>query len=114
MGIYMQGRDLYPAVVRSIGRFFEARFVDFPNCFAVASTKFEIEAKAERALAAWYEASCKVGLKPPAPSLASAAALGSGEQLIFVRLRSTDCATTPETPANLVPELAGASKQDRR
>lgn len=50
MGIYLKGLELYPAVVRREGQFFQADFCDIPDCRGYGVSPDEAEAAAAEAL----------------------------------------------------------------
>jgi len=68
VGIYVRGRDLFPAVIRFDGRLLKAHFVDFPECVAQGATPREVESNAERALAAWLARYPEAALSLPVPA----------------------------------------------
>ena len=68
MGIYVNGLNGYPAVIRRCGMVFEARFIDIPNCVAIASTALEAEKRAQSALASYAGVVRGHAWKMPEPS----------------------------------------------
>ena len=55
MGIYLKGLELYPALVRREGEFYQADFIDIPGCRGYGASAMEAEINAgERPLALYY------------------------------------------------------------
>lgn len=50
MGIYLKGLELYPALVRREGDFYQADFIDIPGCRAYGASAVEAEINAGEAL----------------------------------------------------------------
>jgi predicted RNase H-like HicB family nuclease len=69
VGIYLKGKDFYPAIVTLADGMFEAKLVDFPNCIAVGSSGPLAEARAEKALNIFLESRRKWAQPVPAPSV---------------------------------------------
>jgi len=69
MGIYVKGLELYPALVRREGDFYQADFVDIPGCRAYGASAMEAEYNAGEALHEHVATLGRYGRTLPAPSV---------------------------------------------
>ena len=68
MGIYLKALDFYPAGTGREADHYEARFIDVPNCIALAATAVEAEIQAASMLTAHIRFLETRGRRMPAPS----------------------------------------------
>lgn len=69
MGIYLKGLELYPALVRREGDFYQADFVDIPGCRAYGASAVEAEINAGEALHEHVATLGRYGRTLPNPSV---------------------------------------------
>ncbi|ATE64860.1 type II toxin-antitoxin system HicB family antitoxin [Rhizorhabdus dicambivorans] len=69
MGIYLKGLELYPALVRREGDFYQADFVDIPGCRAYGASAVEAEINAGEALHEHVATLGRYGRRLPVPSV---------------------------------------------
>lgn len=84
MGIYIKGRDFYPAKVRRSGASFQADFLDIPGCHGYGATAIEAEVSARQALGAHMATLGSYGRTLPAPSTIVGRARSSDSYLVYI------------------------------
>ncbi len=86
MGIYLQGRDFYPAVITKRGNLFEAHFVDLPMCRASGVSRAAVEVRARTVLQSYVKVAEEFGRPLPRPTIVETGNRSGERYITFIHL----------------------------